>query len=115
MQLPQMQASLVKNLFLIIITLNRHLKEPQCTLESMLRPKVATLPGHIQSIYVQNLLKVYWRVLTEHGENEELVKDTNQLMLDRLPMFVQSADLEVQERVWYLYMFKNALFKTISQ
>ncbi|KAB0391912.1 hypothetical protein E2I00_002130, partial [Balaenoptera physalus] len=45
--------------------------EPQQTLEAMLRPKVTTLPGHIQAVYVQNV---------------------------RLPQFVQSADLEAQER-----------------
>ena len=91
---------LLGNLFMPVnISTCRHLKEPRTTLESMLRPKVSTLPGHIQSIYVQNLLKVYWRVLSEEGEDAQLVSNTNQLLMDRLPMFVQSADLEVQERV----------------
>ena len=40
----------------------RHLKEPQQTLEAMLRPKLTSLPGHIQSVYVQNLLKLYCKV-----------------------------------------------------
>lgn len=77
------------------------MKDPRSTLEAMLRPKVTTLPGHIQSIFVQNLMKLYSRVLVNAEENNDpdLITSTNQLMLEKIPMFVQSADLEVQERV----------------
>lgn len=79
----------------------RHLKEPQETLEAMLRPKITTLPGHIQGVYVQNILKLYSRVLVKAEEegDEKTIKDVGQLVIEKLPMFVQSADLEVQERV----------------
>lgn len=67
----------------------------------MLRPKVTTLPGHIQAVYVQNMVKLYASILHQKeqaGEKEE-AQEITQMMIDRLPQFVQSADLEVQERV----------------
>jgi AP-3 complex subunit delta-1 len=62
----------------------------------MLRPKVTTLPGHIQSIYVQNVVKLYSRLLA--AGDGEVVRRASELLQDKLPMFIQSADLEVQER-----------------
>ncbi|KAM4808513.1 AP-3 complex subunit delta-1 [Rhinophrynus dorsalis] len=79
---------------------SEHLLEPHQTLEAMLRPKVTTLPGHIQAVYVQNMVKLYSCIL-QHKEQEgdqEAAKEITQLMIERLPQFVQSADLEVQER-----------------
>jgi AP-3 complex subunit delta-1 len=72
----------------------------------MLQPKVTQLPGHIQSIYVQNILKLYSRVLSQaEAENDtETVAETSSLLLEKLPMFVQSADLEVQERVCHSFL-----------
>ncbi len=71
------------------------------TLEAMLRPKVATLPGHIQAVYVQNTAKLFATVLRkDEGETDsQAAQETIQLLIDRLPLFVQSANLEVQERV----------------
>lgn len=71
------------------------------TLEAMLRPKVATLPGHIQAVYVQNAAKLFATVLKSQEGNTDgtVTQDTSQLMIERLPVFVQSANLEVQERV----------------
>ena len=79
----------------------RHLPDAEVTLESMLKPRVAALPGHIQSVYVQNIGKLYGRVLAkaEAGGDDELVKRASRLVSDHLALFVQSADLEVQERV----------------
>lgn len=67
----------------------------------MLRPKVTTLPGHIQAVYVQNVVKLYANILQqkEQAGEAEGAQAVTQLMVDRLPQFVQSADLEVQERV----------------
>ncbi|EHH59040.1 hypothetical protein EGM_09040, partial [Macaca fascicularis] len=78
----------------------RHLQEPHHTLEAMLRPKVTTLPGHIQAVYVQNVVKLYANILQqkEQAGEAEGAQAVTQLMVDRLPQFVQSADLEVQER-----------------
>lgn len=79
----------------------RHLQEPRQTLEAMLRPKVTTLPGHIQAVYVQNVVKLYASILQqkEQAAEAEAAQEATQLMAERLPQFVQSADLEVQERV----------------
>lgn len=70
----------------------------------MLKPKVTSLPGHIQSVYVQNITKLYARILlkAEQEENEELVKQISKTMSDHLVLFMQSADLEVQERVSFI-------------
>merc|ERR1712142_316506 len=79
---------------------SEYLKDPKTTLEAMLRPKITALPGHIQSVYVQNLLKLYANILkkAEEDNDETIMKETGQLLLDKIPMFIQSADLEVQER-----------------
>ncbi|XP_039103917.1 AP-3 complex subunit delta-1 isoform X1 [Hyaena hyaena] len=79
---------------------SEHLQEPQQTLEAMLRPKVTTLPGHIQAVYVQNVVKLYASILQqkEQAAEPEAAQGVTQLMVERLPQFVQSADLEVQER-----------------
>uniref|UniRef100_G1QNK3 AP-3 complex subunit delta-1 n=1 Tax=Nomascus leucogenys TaxID=61853 RepID=G1QNK3_NOMLE len=79
---------------------SEHLQEPHHTLEAMLRPKVTTLPGHIQAVYVQNVVKLYASILQqkEQAGEAEGAQGVTQLMVDRLPQFVQSADLEVQER-----------------
>jgi len=67
----------------------------------MLRPKISGLPGHIQSVFVQNMLKLFGKILQEAEEagDETVIQEVSQLMLDKLPVFVQSSDLEVQERV----------------
>lgn len=71
------------------------------TLEAMLRPKVATLPGHIQAVYVQNAAKLFATLLQKHEgtEDSQVAQEASQLLIERLPLFVQSANLEVQERV----------------
>ncbi|XP_034035655.1 AP-3 complex subunit delta-1 isoform X4 [Thalassophryne amazonica] len=79
---------------------SEHLETPMQTLEAMLRPKVATLPGHIQAVYVQNAAKLFSTVVKSQEGNTDstAAQETSQLMIDRLPLFVQSANLEVQER-----------------
>ncbi|XP_077964610.1 AP-3 complex subunit delta-1 isoform X6 [Gasterosteus aculeatus] len=79
---------------------SEHLENPTQTLEAMLRPKVATLPGHIQAVYVQNAAKLFATVLKSQEGNTDstAAQETSQLMIERLPLFVQSANLEVQER-----------------
>ncbi|MFT7808724.1 hypothetical protein Z043-110569 [Arapaima gigas] len=79
---------------------SEHLEDPLQTLEAMLRPKVATLPGHIQAVYIQNAAKLFATVLRaqEGTPDSQKAQETSQLLIDRLPLFVQSANLEVQER-----------------
>lgn len=81
----------------------RLLSSPMDTLEAMMDHKVMFLPSHIQSIFVQNATKLYARVV-ELYEAEEKTDDAisaSNMLIDKMPMFVQSADLEVQERVCY--------------
>lgn len=87
--------------FICLLCVFRHLEEANQTLEAMLRPKVTTLPGHIQAVYVQNMVKLYASILQqkEQAGEKEAAQEITQLMIERLPQFVQSADLEVQERV----------------
>ncbi|XP_038048656.1 AP-3 complex subunit delta-1-like isoform X1 [Patiria miniata] len=76
------------------------LLEPRSTLEAMLRQRVTSLPGHIQSIYVHNIIKLYSAILMKlepDGEKEQITEVT-QLISEKLPVFAESANLEVQER-----------------
>lgn len=77
------------------------LTSPADTLEAVLDQKVMFLPSHIQSIFVQNATKLYARVveLCEADERMEDAIAASNMLIDKMPMFVQSADLEVQERV----------------
>uniref|UniRef100_A0A8C4T0M7 AP-3 complex subunit delta-1 n=1 Tax=Erpetoichthys calabaricus TaxID=27687 RepID=A0A8C4T0M7_ERPCA len=79
---------------------SEHLEDPLQTLEAMLRPKVTTLPGHIQAVYVQNAVKLFAAVLTrrETAGEKQAAQETTEMLIEKLPQFVQSADLEVQER-----------------
>ncbi|XP_073973896.1 adaptor-related protein complex 3, delta 1 subunit-like garnet [Rhodnius prolixus] len=72
------------------------LPNAKATLESLLNGRITGLPSHIQAIYVHNILKVFSKIL-ETSEIEQSIKicDT---VIDRLPVFVSSGDLEVQER-----------------
>nr|XP_020636445.1 AP-3 complex subunit delta-1 isoform X2 [Pogona vitticeps] len=92
---------------------SEHLDEPQQTLEAMLRPKVTTLPGHIQAVYVQNMVKLYASILQqkEQAGEKEAAQEATQMMIERLPQFVQSADLEVQERASCILQLMKYILK----
>ncbi|KAK9500755.1 hypothetical protein O3M35_001955 [Rhynocoris fuscipes] len=66
------------------------------TLESLLNGRITGLPSHIQAIYVHNILKVFSKIL-ETSEVDESIKIC-ETVIERLPVFVSSGDLEVQER-----------------
>ncbi|XP_069784839.1 AP-3 complex subunit delta-1 isoform X3 [Narcine bancroftii] len=79
---------------------SEYLQEPNSTLEAMLKSKVTTLPGHIQAVYVQNAAKLYASILQQHEQasDKEAAEEMTRMLIDKLPQFVQNADLEVQER-----------------
>ncbi|XP_035211943.1 AP-3 complex subunit delta-1-like isoform X2 [Stegodyphus dumicola] len=88
------------------------LSSPFNTLEAMLDEKIMFLPSHIQSIFVQNATKLYARVteLNELEDDTENAIIASNLIIDKMPMFVQSADLEVQERACcILHLVKQVL------
>ncbi|XP_018418675.1 PREDICTED: AP-3 complex subunit delta-1 isoform X3 [Nanorana parkeri] len=96
---------------------SEHLTEPHQTLEAMLRPKVTTLPGHIQAVYVQNVVKLYAGILQckEQDGDHQAAQEITQLMVERLPQFVQSADLEVQERASCILHLMKYILKLQSK
>lgn len=62
--------------------------------------KHRALPGHIQGVYVQNILKLFTRVATglmEKNDSKHIVQLCN-LLLKKLPTFISSGHIEVQER-----------------
>ena len=55
----------------------------------------------MQSIYVHNIIKLYSAILVKmepEGEREA-IQEVTQLITEKLPVFAESANLEVQERV----------------
>ncbi|XP_065337319.1 AP-3 complex subunit delta-1 isoform X1 [Cloeon dipterum] len=83
------------------------LTDPKATLEALLRARVSSLPGHIQAVYVQNIMKLYGRILTSSGSDASVdedmvakatVEEVSEMVAARLPSFVESSELEVQER-----------------
>ncbi|XP_026669310.1 AP-3 complex subunit delta-1 isoform X2 [Ceratina calcarata] len=75
------------------------LEDPIATLRSMLRSQASSLPGHIQAVYVHNILKLATTTLCK-AEKEEDTETMEQIfaLKDKIAAFVCSGDLEVQER-----------------
>jgi AP-3 complex subunit delta-1 len=76
----------------------QHLTNPESTLEILLMER--SIPGHIQAVYVQNIMKLYSFIATQCVEKNDqtgLMKLT-ELLLNKLPYYVSSGDIEVQER-----------------
>ncbi|XP_037068745.1 AP-3 complex subunit delta-1-like [Pollicipes pollicipes] len=86
---------------------SEYLPNIRSTVESMLRTRPASLPPHILAVYVQNVLKLYGRMLGRAEQSEQPedvdgamveVNQVAELIVETLPAFASSADLEVQER-----------------
>ncbi|XP_066595892.1 AP-3 complex subunit delta-1 isoform X2 [Prorops nasuta] len=75
------------------------LENPLSVLRSMLRSQASNLPGHIQAVYVHNILKLSAVTLSkaEREGDTETMEQVFQLK-DKIAAFVCSGDLEVQER-----------------
>lgn len=58
------------------------------------------LPSHIQAVFIQNVLKLYARLVKEFEENENWhnIIEIHDVLNEKLLEFVTSAELEVQER-----------------
>lgn len=74
------------------------LLDPEKTLNILLKPR--PLPGHIQGVYVQNILKLFTRIVTGLLEqnNTNQIASLCDLLLKKLPAFISSGHIEVQER-----------------
>ncbi|XP_024945081.1 AP-3 complex subunit delta-1 isoform X2 [Cephus cinctus] len=75
------------------------LDDPLAILCSMLRSQAANLPGHIQAVYVHNILKLAASTLSK-AEKDGDVETMEQIyaLKEKISAFVCSGDLEVQER-----------------
>ncbi|VDN04837.1 unnamed protein product [Thelazia callipaeda] len=89
-----------------------HLCNIQSVLEAMLKAKISVMPGHILSVYMQNIAKLYAVLLTRaEAENEwDGVDSLDNLLLSKLPEFVLADHLEAQDRACSLL----ALLKIIE-
>jgi AP-3 complex subunit delta-1 len=68
----------------------------------MLNTKITLFPGHIQSVYYQNILKIITYLITN---NETIAKDLVTISIDKMSVFLSSGDVEAQERVCSLNFF----------
>lgn len=75
-------------------------------LDALLQPRVATLPANIQTVYIQNVLKVFIKI----GAENERIRALS-FLEKSLPPFVQSPHLEVQERACFVEALLN-LYKS---
>lgn len=94
------------------------------TLNVFLRGR-PNLPGHIQAVFVQNMVKVFARIVAgivkdegeEKGSAVGKLMDINrwcEKLLDKLPMFLSSGDIEVQERASSAVMMVQLLKYAVS-
>jgi AP-3 complex subunit delta-1 len=65
----------------------------------MLNTKITSFPGHIQSVYYQNILKIITYLITTSDNNEIIAKDLVSMSVDKMSVFLSSGDVEGQERV----------------
>ncbi len=68
----------------------------------MLNTKITLFPGHIQSVYYQNILKIITYIIKN---NEQIAKDLVTMSIEKMTVFLSSGDVEAQERVFSLPFF----------
>lgn len=95
---------------------SNHLTDPGKTLSSMLKSKIDNLPGHIQSSFVQNIFKIYCRLLKLHADEQALdeCRELTSSVNEKLLTFEQSADIEVQERACSMLRILKYVQKTLN-
>ena len=89
-------------------------KTHSLVIESLLQPRVAVLPGHIQAVNIQNSIKVL-SFIVNHSQNPDEYKNALDIMKSRLPIFTKSGDLETQERACFALELVNLLDKLGGQ
>lgn len=80
------------------------LDNPEHTLNILLQPR--QVPGHIQAVYVQNATKLFANLAHDCLEEDNLadVRKYCDQLLDGLPVYLSSGDIEVQERASSAFM-----------
>ncbi|XP_018561730.1 AP-3 complex subunit delta-1 [Anoplophora glabripennis] len=74
------------------------IKNPEQTLLSMLKYKA--LPQHIESVFIQNIIKIFAYVMEKHELNQRYddILRLCELIIDKMGESIKSGELEVQER-----------------
>lgn len=75
--------------------------------DEMLQPRTTSLPAHVQTVYIQTLLK--FLAATAEKSDDDVVEKLAEIIVERLPAFVQSEHIEVQERAVSLQQILFAL------
>ncbi|XP_030564683.1 AP-3 complex subunit delta [Drosophila novamexicana] len=90
------------------------LADAEKTLNILLRPR--QLPGHIQGVYVQNVIKLFARLATSCLELQDLpgIVRLCDHVLEKLQHFNGSSDIEVQERANSACMLIEMLRKQLT-
>lgn len=84
----------------IIGEFGEHLDNPETSLKMLLKERPAALPGHIQAVFVQNANKLFINILEKSVDagNVDGMKAVVAVIDQKLPYFLSSGDIEVQER-----------------
>eukprot|EP01119_Soliformovum_irregulare_P006547 TRINITY_DN1867_c0_g1_i1.p1 TRINITY_DN1867_c0_g1~~TRINITY_DN1867_c0_g1_i1.p1 ORF type:complete len:1143 (+),score=392.91 TRINITY_DN1867_c0_g1_i1:240-3431(+) len=112
---------------------SEHIKDHLAALESLLVPSAATLPAHIQGVYMQAVVKIFG-VLVGDGSAAPVVQNlldptesvassskpvdqgkanaAIKILQERLPLYTQSSHLEVQERACFAMELVNIYLET---
>ncbi|VDM55858.1 unnamed protein product [Angiostrongylus costaricensis] len=79
---------------------SQHVRNIPSVLESMLRARTSVMSGHILSVYVQNIGKLYSTLLSkaEKEDDWDAIESLDNLMLSKLADFELAEHLEAQER-----------------
>ncbi|XP_055641304.1 AP-3 complex subunit delta isoform X1 [Toxorhynchites rutilus septentrionalis] len=90
-----------------------HLDNPEQTLNTLLQPR--QLPGHIQAVYVQNATKLFANLIHDCLEEDNLadIRKHCDKLLQGLPIYQSSGDIEVQERANSAFMMVQILKDTL--
>ena len=90
-------------------------ESPEDVMESLLLPHATSLPGHIQAVFVQNAVKLYShissKVAVDDEAGQEKLAAVRAKMMENLQTFMESQDLEVQERA----VGAHALIKYVNK
>ncbi|CAF4352316.1 unnamed protein product, partial [Rotaria sordida] len=64
----------------------------------MLNTKTTLFPGHIQSVYYQNIFKIIIYLIQSSNNDKTLIQQLLSLAIDKMSLFLSSGDVEAQER-----------------
>lgn len=92
-----------------------HLDNPEQTLSTLLQPR--QVPGHIQAVYVQNASKLFANLVHDCLEEDNLadIRKYCDMLLEGLPVYLSSGDIEVQERASSAFMTIQMLKSLLSE